>query len=130
MAAFDAEVPVLKNLPAQDLNVTVFECVAPTTQEVISADNDPCFEGGLVVAVDEVLPVRISNARLLTEVYFWRSSISLHIERSEVSWPHHRSPPIAVSSPRASQELSLSREALFRASKRRGCLKPPNSLTE
>ena len=54
---YDGEAPVLKNLPAQDLNVTVHECVAPSANLVISADNDPSFEGGIVVPTDEVLAV-------------------------------------------------------------------------
>ena len=54
MAVYDAETPLLKNLPAQDQNVTVHECVAPSANFVISADNDPCFEGGRVIPTDEV----------------------------------------------------------------------------
>lgn len=54
MTVYDGEAPVLKNLPAQDLNVTVHECVAPSSNLVISADNDPAFEGGIVVPTDEV----------------------------------------------------------------------------
>ena len=51
---FDGETTVLKNLPAQDQDDTVHECVAPSANLVISADNDPCFEGGIVVPTDEV----------------------------------------------------------------------------
>ena len=54
MTIYDGEAPVLKNLPAQDLDVTVHECVAPSANLVISADNDPSFEGGIVVPTDEV----------------------------------------------------------------------------
>lgn len=54
MAIYDGETPVLKNLPAQELDVTVHECVAPSANLVISADDDPCFEGGIVVPTDEV----------------------------------------------------------------------------
>ena len=54
MTIYDGEAPVLKNLPAQDLKVTVHECVAPSVNLVISADNDPSFEGGIVVPTDEV----------------------------------------------------------------------------
>ena len=43
MTIYDGEAPVLKNLPAQDLDVTVHECVAPSANLVISADNDPSF---------------------------------------------------------------------------------------
>lgn len=50
----DGDAPELKNVPAQDLNVTVHECIAPTTSKVIAADNDPCFEGGIVVPTDEI----------------------------------------------------------------------------
>lgn len=54
MTIYDGEAPVLKNLPAQDLNVTVHECVAPSVNFVVSADNDPFFEGGVVVPTDTV----------------------------------------------------------------------------
>lgn len=49
MAAYDYEPPELKNLPMQDLFETVHECIAPVAGKVIAADNDPCFEGGIVV---------------------------------------------------------------------------------
>ena len=65
MANFDGEAPELKNVPIQDLNVTVSECIAPTTQLVIAADNDPCFEGGIVIPTDEV-SVSISKMHLYT----------------------------------------------------------------
>ncbi|CAM9835504.1 unnamed protein product, partial [Ectocarpus fasciculatus] len=52
VAVYDAEVPELKNLPIQDLNVTAHECIAPTAHRVIAADNDPCFEGGMVAPTE------------------------------------------------------------------------------
>eukprot|EP00903_Cladosiphon_okamuranus_P020290 g18620.t1 len=42
------------NVPVQDLDVTVDECIARTADKVVAADNDPCFEGGIVVPTDEI----------------------------------------------------------------------------
>lgn len=64
MAVYDGEAPELKNLPIQDLNVTVHQCIAPTTHQVIVSDNDPCFEGGVVVPTEEIA-VSVSNMKLL-----------------------------------------------------------------
>eukprot|EP00752_Nemacystus_decipiens_P006177 g5574.t1 len=55
VTTFDIEPPVLNNLPVQDLDTVVHECVAPTQHYVIASDNDPCFQGGLIVPTDEFL---------------------------------------------------------------------------
>lgn len=65
VTTYDGETPVLKNLPAQDLNLTVYECVAPAQDRVIVADNDPCFESGLVAPTDETPAVRAVFLRLV-----------------------------------------------------------------
>ena len=54
VAVYDAEVPELKNVPIQDLNVTIHECIAPTAHLVIASDNDPCSGGGVVVPTDDI----------------------------------------------------------------------------
>lgn len=88
MAAHDGEAPALKNLPIQDLSVTVQECIAPTSHLVIVSDNDPCFEGGVVVPTDEIA-VSVSNINLM---HYWYTLRRLR-NMQQSGFTTHRSPP-------------------------------------
>ena len=98
MALFDGEAPTLKNLPIQDLEVTVQECIAPTPNLVIVSDNDPCFEGGVVVPTDETA-VRASNTGL---VCFYCALRRIRHVRQAGLTTHRSRPSVFVVSPRRS----------------------------